>query len=249
MAYVWLTAGIICILYYLIIAFYAGPDADFSWFWIIPGAVFFLFYGRDRLMYIRPDIFPAALHHAAVAVVCTGLAIIGIFCIPVVRGMNLADPENADYIVVLGAQVKKTVPSRALKKRLDKAIQCAEKLPEARLILSGGQGSGEDISEAECMRRYLTEHGVSQDRLLLEDKSTTTRENLVFSDRLTGCSQKKCGILSNDFHVCRALKIARAEGYRDPCGIDAPGDAVMEVHYIVREASALIVWQLWHIRA
>ena len=241
---VWLIAGILCLLYYGVIALYAGPDADFAWFWIVLGAVFFLFYGRDRSLLIQRNFVPEALHKAAAVVVCAGLLTIAAFCIPVIKDMRLPDPQGADYIIVLGAQVKGTLPSRALKKRLDKALLCAEKIPEARLVLSGGQGSGEDITEAECMRRYLTEHALAGSRLVLEDRSHTTRENLTFSDRITGCSQKKCAVLSNDFHIYRSLLTARSEGYTNVTGIPAEGDAVMELHYIVREAVALIVWHM-----
>ena len=67
---VWLIAGILCLLYYGVIALYAGPDADFAWFWIVLGAVFFLFYGRDRSLLIQRNFVPEALHKAAAVVVC-----------------------------------------------------------------------------------------------------------------------------------------------------------------------------------
>ena len=111
-------------------------------------------------------------------------------------------------------------------------------------ILSGGQGDDEEISEAVCMRNYLTAAGVEEDRLILEDRSTSTRENLLFSDQLTGCGSARCGIISNDFHICRVLKLARQAGYRDCYGIPAEGDPVMELHYIVRESVALFMMVL-----
>ncbi len=244
MRYVWLTAGILCLSYYGTIAFHAGPDADFSWFWILLGAAFLLIYGRSMLVRTHPELCPVLFHRIFLSVFCAGLLLMASFCIPVLLGMDLPMPERTDYVVVLGAQVKKTEPSRALLKRLQKALECAEKMPAAKLILSGGKGDGEVITEAECMRRYLTEHGVREERLILEDRSTTTRENLIFSDRLTGCSKSRCGILSNDFHICRALRIAARLGYTDAVGIDAPGDPLMELHYIIRESAALIAGKI-----
>ena len=82
--------------------------------------------------------------------------------------------------------------------------------------------------------------GSAWERLVLEEKSTNTKENLKFSDALTGCSQKNTGILSNNFHVYRAVKIAEKAGYEHPYGIAAPSDPIMQVHYVVREAAALI---------
>ena len=90
------------------------------------------------------------------------------------------------------------------------------------------------------MENYLTAHGISRERLVLEEKSTNTKENLKFSDALTGCSQKNTGILSNNFHVYRAVKIAEKAGYEHHYGIAAPSDPIMQVHYVVREAAALI---------
>ena len=94
------------------------------------------------------------------------------------------------------------------------------------------------------MKRYLVKNGISSDRLILEEKSTDTRENLKFSDEMTGCKEKKTGILSNDFHVYRAVRLAKKMGYTSPEGIAAQSDPFMEPHYIVREIFALIKEQL-----
>ena len=106
--------------------------------------------------------------------------------------------------------------------------------------LSSGQGFGEDITEAKCMENYLTAHGISQERLVLEEKSTSTKENLKFSDELTGCSKKNTGILSNNFHVYRAVKLAEKLGYKHPYGIAAVSDPIMQVHYVVRDVASLV---------
>ncbi len=233
--------GIVCILYYAILAVYAGPAFNFGWFWIALGCVFILiaFMGRhpeqDTVVLMR---------RILLAIVVAGIILLGIASIFVIKGMTAPDPERLDYAIVLGAQVRGRNPSRALLKRLKKAVEIAEKYPQATLILSGGQGNGEDISEAQCMRDYLLENGVDESRLVLEDKSTTTKENLIFSDKLTECSKKDCGIISNDFHICRALLIADKVGYEKPHGLPGEGDPIIELHYIVREATALIVGKL-----
>ena len=69
-------------------------------------------------------------------------------------------------------------------------------------------------------------------------------ENLKFSDEMTGCKEKKTGILSNDFHVYRAVRLAKKLGYVSPEGIAAQSDPFMELHYIVREIFALVKEQL-----
>ena len=89
--------------------------------------------------------------------------------------------ENLDYIIVLGAHVNGTRLSKALLERARRALEYLEKNPGTKAVLSGGQGEGESISEAQAMSIYLQEHGISSDRLIMEDRSTNTKENLDFS--------------------------------------------------------------------
>ena len=70
--------------------------------------------------------------------------------------------------------------------------------------------------------------------------SSHTKENLEFSNELTGCADAGTGVLSNNFHVYRAVKLAQKLGYRQAEGIAAPSDPVMQVHYVVREVFALV---------
>lgn len=132
-------------------------------------------------------------------------------------GMVLAaanrPPENTTA-VVLGCSVKGSRPSTILKERMDAAYAYLTENPDAVCVLSGGQGKGEDISEAECMYRYLTEKGIPGERLLLEDASTTTEENLLFSMELLeeqGISGE-ITIITSEFHEYRANKTAERLG-------------------------------------
>lgn len=235
-----MAAGALCLIYYLILVLYAGITADFAWIWlaaavVLEGGAALLRYGKRH-----PGFFPAWLRWCVIGVLVAGFLVFFLICGQVVRGMMSQGSENLDYVVVLGAQVKGDVPSKALAKRLNRALRYARENENTVLILSGGQGSGEDISEAECMRRYLVGNGVPEERLVLEDQSVNTRENLKFSDVLTGCSQKRTGILSNNFHVYRAIKLAQKLGYQQAEGIAAASDPLMQVHYVVREVFALV---------
>ena len=233
-------AGTVCLLYYLILVIYAGITAYFSWIWLL--TAFVLYGGGILIRYgkMHPGFFPGWLRYAAAFILIVGILAFSAICAGVIRGMQAKGSEDLEYVVVLGAQVKGDKPSRALKKRLDAALEYAGKNPDTILILSGGQGSGEDNTEAKCMEEYLTEHGIFRERLVLEEKSTNTRENLVFSDELTNCAKARTGILSNNFHVYRAVKLAEKLGYEAAEGIAAPSDAIMQVHYVVREVFALV---------
>lgn len=233
-------AGIICLAYFLLIVVYAGITADFAWIWVV-FAVFFegiallIRYGKKH-----PGFSLKWLEYGIAVIALSGILCFGILCSHVISGMKSSGEKNLDYVVVLGAHVKGEVPSKALELRLKAALHYARENENTILILSGGQGFGEDITEAKCMENYLTAHGIHKERLVLEEKSTSTKENLKFSDALTGCGRKNTGILSNNFHVYRAIKLARKMGYEHPCGIAAASDPIMQVHYVVREVAALL---------
>lgn len=120
-----------------------------------------------------------------------------------------------DYLIVLGCGVRGEIPTEPLRSRLDTAIEYIGKNENCKIILSGGQGNGEDISEAEAMRRYLTEHGIDEKRLILESESTSTTENFRYSNKLVdgGLSSYEVAFITNDFHIYRAYNLARIQGY------------------------------------
>nr|WP_249366412.1 YdcF family protein [Neobacillus rhizophilus] len=116
--------------------------------------------------------------------------------------------NNADYLVVLGARVKGTEPSLTLASRIDAAAVYLKKNTSTIAIASGGQGPGEDISEAECIKRELQKLGINESRIVLEAKSTDTYENIHFSKKLIPISAKDGVVVTNDFHLYRALSLA-----------------------------------------
>ena len=121
-------------------------------------------------------------------------------------------PEPGATVVVLGCRVYGERASLSMVERLDAAYKYLTEHPESRCVLSGGQGDGENITEAECMYRYLINKGIDASRLYKEEASTTTRENLLFSERLI----KEQGlnpvvaIATSEYHMYRAGMIANA---------------------------------------
>ena len=121
-------------------------------------------------------------------------------------------PDKNATVVVLGCRVYGEVPSLSLVERLDAAYEYLVEKEDAICILSGGQGAGENISEAECMYRYLTERGIAKERLYKEENSTSTRENLLYSKELIekhGLSQE-IAIVTSEYHQYRAGQIAKS---------------------------------------
>lgn len=231
-----LVLGILCFLYYIGITVYAGIRTNLSWLWILGGLFFLLLWRLQLRAAENPG--TAALRYAVggmFALLIAGLVVLLLLGSRIVAAMCVQPESGLDYVIVLGAQVRGTSPSRALRRRLDRATEYARENPDTLLILSGGQGPDEGISEAECMRRYLTEKGIPEERLLLEDKSTSTRENLSFSAELLDRERDSVGLVTNNFHICRSLMVARGQGYLQVSGIPASADPVMQPHNILRE--------------
>ncbi len=151
---------------------------------------------------------------------------------------------NCRYIVVLGAGVDGDKPSLSLQERLDAAYTYLANHPKTICIVSGGKGSGEDLSEADCMYRELTQRGISPDRIWKESQATTTRENLRFSIQLiqehTGSLPTQIGLVSSEYHLYRAERIAASLGV-SAVGIPAETSYLsLRVNYFLREIAA--VW-------
>lgn len=177
------------------------------------------------------------------------LLVIGLLAAAVTGGVIVCNSRgNADmdceYIVVLGAGVNGTVPSLSLQERLDAAQAYLTAHPDAIAVVSGCQGNGEDISEAECMFRELTQAGIDPNRVWMEDQATNTRENLKFSldlvENRTGIRPEKIGIVSSEYHLYRARMFADRQNI-ESFGIPARTSWVsLRINYYLREIAA--VW-------
>ena len=137
-------------------------------------------------------------------------AIISVFMIKTA----LNKPENPSVMIVLGCRVKEDRPSLMLSKRINAAYDQLMEHPDSVCILSGGQGSDEIMSEAECMYRELTAKGISPDRLFKEEQSTNTYENISFSLEIMKQHglNGETAIVTSEFHQMRAAIIAKKQG-------------------------------------
>ena len=130
-----------------------------------------------------------------------------------VDAINATPPTDAT-LIILGCSVNGEDASQMLRLRIDAAEKFMKENPEATAVLSGGQGPGEDITEALCMYRELTARGISPDRLYMEEHSTSTRENIAFSKEiiLRENLNTKVAVVSNNFHLYRASLSVKAAG-------------------------------------
>lgn len=168
------------------------------------------------------------------------VVIVGIVLFVIVEGCIISrfhdkGKDNLDYIIVLGAQMKPAGPSAVLKFRLDAAYDYLTENENTICILSGGQGSNEPCSEAEGMYQYLVEKGIAPERLMKEEQSTDTSENIAYSMALIGRNDVSVGIVTNNFHVFRGVHLAKAAGVQDVCGIAARSNVWFQLNNMVRE--------------
>ena len=259
---VWFLGGtaVLCLLYYIIIVIYSGVSTSFALIW--PCLAIFLgllaagwWFGSQHEGRI-----PVWIGVSVGTVCAAGFLILVITEVLIGWSAITATGQPADYVIVLGARVRGTKISNSLKQRLDRAIEYSEEYPNTVLVLSGGKGPGEEISEARAMYEYLQYNGIPEDKLLIEDQSSDTVQNIVFSKKVIDYQEKykameareslldsykersdsvKIAVLTSNYHVFRAEAIARRQEI-EPVGVAAACDPVLAVHLWLREAFAVL---------
>ena len=140
--------------------------------------------------------------------------------------------HNEDVIVVLGSGIRGEQVTAGLKNRLDTAIQYCEKNPSAVIVVSGGQGPQEDITEALAMERYLLTQGIPQEKIIKEEQATSTYENFVYTKDLLDAyfdQPYTIAYITNNYHIYRAGAIAKKAGFEDAthCAAGTPWYSVI----------------------
>lgn len=177
-----------------------------------------------------------AVTAAVAAFYILGIGFAGFLSFNMVRAC-LNRPEKPNMVVVLGCQLWGEDPSPMLKKRLDKAYELLVRYPDIPVVVTGGQGDDEIISEGEGMKRYLVKRGISEDRIIVEDKSTSTYENIRNAFDITdkmGLS-RDITIATSEYHVYRASLMAKAQGAGEVTSAPSFTDINLLPAYWVRE--------------
>lgn len=171
--------------------------------------------------------------------VCSiGICIFLVILSLIISKMNVKPVKNLDYIIVLGAQVKESGPSVVLRYRLDRAVSYLKENDNTLVIVSGGQGANEKATEASVMKEYLVNNGINENRIIIEDKSNTTKENLINSKKIIR-DNKSIGIVTNNFHMYRALLIGKKYKVK-AVGIPSKSNSYYLPNNLLREVFAYI---------
>lgn len=265
MAVIFGILGLLCLAYYGVIAVYSGVETSFSGIWLVLGACLFLMALVTRIFPRFRDRVSLRLEVSAVTVAAAFFAVFVMVEAAMFLNFFSLKKQSADYVIVLGAQVRGNAMSHSLKYRLEKAAEYAAVHPNTVFILSGGKGPGENISEAAMMYKYMRDCGVPEYQLIKEETSRSTYENLVYSKLLINARETvrretirdimaangylvppdeetpiRVGIVTSNFHVLRAKGIARKIGLPNVSGIAAKSDPVLFVHFCMRECFAIL---------
>jgi uncharacterized SAM-binding protein YcdF (DUF218 family) len=171
------------------------------------------------------------------------LIYVGILHYKISQYSQMEVPKHADYLIVLGARVKGTVPSLALEYRINAAAKYLEENKNTIAIASGGKGYGEDVSEAAAIKKELVKKGISMSRIVLEDHSISTYENIKYSKILIPKKAKLGLVVTNNYHVYRSIMIAKAQGLHI-YGIPAKTPKVVILKSYIREYMAITKYYL-----
>ena len=157
----------------------------------------------------------------------------------IINSSSVPLKNDVRHMIILGAGLRRDRISPALYNRLNKALEILKNDPDVKVIVSGGKGPLEKNTEAVLMKEYLASHGVNLDNITVEDKSTSTYENFIFSKKLISGDVKKIYIVTNAFHSFRAGLIAKRAGF-EPYTISARDPGIVFINCYLREYFALI---------
>lgn len=185
------------------------------------------------------------MKRALVILMCLGAACFAVPEICVVLAAPGEPDYEAQYLIVLGAGVRGDTPSLSLQNRLDTALKYLREHPGCTAVVSGGRGEDENVSEARAMYDFLTAGGIAPERVLMEDRSTSTMENLSFSCEILRSSgvEPSCAeiaVLSSEYHLYRAKYLARGMGVELHGVAACTSKPVLMVNYFIREAFAVM---------
>lgn len=228
----------ISILYFLLLIIKTGLQSPFNYFFLILSILLFLCGRFLDSLFLRQ--LPKSMKIVLAFCVCAGVVLFVFLEGLIISGSVKHTDEDADYVVVLGCRVRGTVPSLSLQYRIAAAVEYLDAHPDAKAVLTGGQGIGEEITEAQAMYDAMVSMDISSDRLLLENQSTTTKENLEFAKQYINPETDRIVLVTTGYHMYRAGRIAEAAGYQMVESYSAKNVWYLVPADYIREALAIL---------
>lgn len=232
--------AILSVIYFIILIITSGIGAAFAGFWLIlGGALMAVSLFMQRMIKNNVVINKSILIITGI-IFLIGIVIFGYVEGKIIYAANKTPEKNAEFLIVLGAGVNGTVPSQTLKNRINAATEYLKENPDTIVIASGGQGPGEEVTEAQVIKEYLLLGGVPPEKIILEDKSTSTVENIKFSKKFIKDINASIVLVTSDFHIMRATQIAEIQGFTKVSGCPAEPGYFTKLNNYVREFFAVM---------
>jgi uncharacterized SAM-binding protein YcdF (DUF218 family) len=239
-----LVTGIFIFLYFIIVSITWRRIDVFNLLVSIIGVLIIIFSFKINLIVNLFNKFTKIVRYLIIALlVCFMLTFVIILSLILFNMRNTSKP-GADYVIVLGCQVAGEYASLPLLSRGYTAVRYLNKNPETKVILTGGQGPGENIPEAESLKRLLLENKIDKERIFMEDKSTNTMENILFSDKLYNLSGKNIVIVTSDYHMFRAISLAKKLKYSNVSGLPSKSQKSILPAFLLREYVTVMYYKI-----
>lgn len=214
--------GTLSVGYFIMYAVLVDLNNVFTYFWLLLGIVLLAAGVGMFHIYHKGQTLPKWFLATAASVCGIGIILFAFVLGCIIREAHSQPGQGADYMIILGARVKGDRISPLLRYRLDRALDYLSENRDTVVVVSGGKGSGENLSEAEAMQDYLVEHGIAMGQILMEDTSANTEQNIRNSIQVIreqemikqdSKPEKKRHIVlvSNGFHLFRATRILRKQ--------------------------------------
>lgn len=235
--------GAVCFIYAGAM-YFTGFGGFLSFVWMIPAALGFLLAGILAGKIVLRKWQKRLMMFVLIPIVCIFLVIEMI----ILSGFFQKPKEEPQYIIVLGTTVYESGPCYLLRQRLKEAAKWAETYENAKIVVTGGQGKKEPFTEGSEMKRYLVEElGVDQDRIIVEEKSMNTYENMTFTGEILEKTDETFSyentpvlVVTNNFHMFRSMQIAKKAGFNNVSGGPSGTYIYLFPHYMVREFCAVL---------
>ena len=235
--------GVLCFLYTFAM-YFSGFGGNLSFVWLIPAVLGILWGGM-----LTGKINLRKWQTKMMFYILTPIIVFFLVVELIIFSAFFEKPkEEPEYIVVLGTTVYEDGPCYLLRQRLREAAKWAETYGDAKIVVTGGQGVAEPFTEGSEMKRYLIrELGISEDRILVEEASMNTYENMTFTGELLEKEDDAFSygntpilVVSNDFHMYRVMKTAKKVGFEKVSGAPSGTYIFLFPHYMVREFCAIL---------
>lgn len=210
--------GILCLFYWLFIHILYGTLTFIHSFFLLGVLAIGIALSWDHMRLISSIHLPQSLRRMILLLLGAGIVVFGWEEVKILTAAHHEDSEHGDTILILGAGlINGNEISRSLQYRLETGLEEHQKNPDAMIIVSGGKGNDEDMSEAQAMKQWLIAHDVSAQQILMEDQSHNTYENFCYSRELMnkyGIQSNHVSLITNRFHMRRARYLGEAQGLR-----------------------------------